>query len=315
MRKFKTTLFTLGLAAVLAFGLSGCGKEEAKDNTKTEEKADGEKKVDNAEKKADEKKTDLKVVAGTVAIANILDKLEYDHVVGVPETKYELPARYKDAKPVGQPMKPDAEVVKSLAPDLFISTSSLAANNKPAMDELHVDSLFVELNSLEQVTKTIRSIGEKLGIEDKAASVADDLEKQAQAAKEKVKDETPKTALFLFGTPKSVMVGNKNTYVGSLMTEMNIKNIFADNEEPFAPLSLEDVVAANPDFVLVMNHVNPEESKAMMQKQFDENPAWTSLDAYKNDRIIYLDNDLFSVTGNIHVADAMNNLAKTIYEK
>ncbi|MDO5718623.1 MAG: ABC transporter substrate-binding protein [Tissierellia bacterium] len=324
MNKLMKKIFIFSVIASLMIAFTACNSKPAEDNKEKVETTEVEEKKEEAKEEAkeeekeetkdEEKAEEKKVVAGTVAIANILDRLEYDNVVGVPETKYSLPERYKDAGNIGTPMKPDAEIVKSLEPDLFISSSSLEESNRPAMENLGIDSEFIDLSNYDNILKSIEDISKQLNTEEKGQEVIAEIKKDAEEAIASTEGKTSPKVLFIFGTPKSVMVGNENSYVGSLMKMLNINNIASDASEEYTPLSLENIVEDNPDIVLVMNHVNPVESQKMMQAEFDRNPAWSNLNAYKNDKIIYLDNDIFSVTGNVRVGDALKDLVEMVYE-
>ena len=292
------TVFTLGMTIV------GCGTETKSDKKETKTESTQEK-----ERTAEEKK----VVLGTVAIAEIFNKLGYKNVVGVPETDYDLGA-YKDVKKIGKPMTPDAEVVKSVNPDIFFSEKSLQEANEKKLGALNINSKFLDLGSYDGIINSIKEIGNELNIKDSTDKLVEEIESRSEAAFKKTEGKTPKKVLYLFGTPKSIMVGTSSSYIGSLLKKMNINNVAGDNEKSYIPLSMENIIAENPDVILVMNHVDPQTSKMMVEKAFSENPALKNINAVKNDKVVFLDNKIFSVTGNIHVADAIEELVKVAYE-
>ncbi|MDO5754982.1 MAG: ABC transporter substrate-binding protein [Tissierellia bacterium] len=319
MKKFLQKLMASMMIFILVLSFTGCDKNEedssVEESEEVEETEQNQEDTNTDEDDTDEVSQDQRVVAGTVAVSYILDALDYENVVGLPESTYSMPERYNEATNIGTPMKPDAEIVKSLEPDLFISVSSLEESNKPAMDNLGIESLFINLSDYDNILQSVKEIAEVLNLPSEGDKVVASIEEEANDAIAKAEGlESPKV-LFIFGTPKSVMVGNEDSYVGSLMKMLQINNIAADAPEEYTPLSLENIVEENPDIVLVMNHVNPEESKKMMQAEFDRNPAWSNMKAYQNDKIIYLDNDIYSVTGNIRVGEALEKLVEMVYEK
>lgn len=120
------------------FVLAACG------NKQTEEKA--------AAETTSETKT---VVAGTMVVADILDKLEIDSVVGVPTSTVKMPERYTKATEIGNAMNPDMEVVKSLNPDVFISVTTLEYDLKPAVKNINVNGEFIDLQGVKQMQDSI----------------------------------------------------------------------------------------------------------------------------------------------------------------
>lgn len=277
--------------------------------------------ADNTEAKPEEKPAESsmteapkRVVAGTVAIAEMLDKLEFDDVVGVPQSRYPLPERFKGASDIGRPMEPDVEKVTALKPGLFISVNSLQEANEKKLADQGIKSLFVNTDSYEHVLETMTQLGTALGKEAEAeAFVSETRAKAEEIIKSAEGKESPKV-LFLFGSPKSIMVGTKETFTGSLMEALKIHNIADDLElkGTFVPLNLENVVAANPDVILRLTHANPEESQKMLDKEFAENAIWKNMDAVKNGKVYDLDINIFSVSGNIKLVEALEALSKII---
>ncbi|HEY4622620.1 MAG TPA: heme ABC transporter substrate-binding protein IsdE, partial [Solibacillus sp.] len=53
-----------------------------------------------------------RIIAGTVVLAQILDRLNLD-AVAVPETVKDLPSRFEGLPNIGNAMDPDAEIIKS----------------------------------------------------------------------------------------------------------------------------------------------------------------------------------------------------------
>lgn len=52
-------------------------------------------------------------------------------------------------------------------------------------------------------------------------------------------------------------------------------------DSAYVNFSMEQVLDINPDYVLRLAHGNIEESKAGFEKEFSENPAWSSIKQVK----------------------------------
>src|SRR5690625_5245888 len=104
MRKFSAVLLLLLLSIVLI----ACGSSDAKNDNEKQNETESNNSASN-----EQLETDANIVSTTVAITEIMEKLELD-LVGVPTSYKDLPERYKDATEVGNPMDPDLEVVLSL---------------------------------------------------------------------------------------------------------------------------------------------------------------------------------------------------------
>ena len=77
------------------------------------------------------------------------------------------------------------------------------------------------------------------------------------------------------------------------MNELCAHNIADDNEGLLEDLSLESVIEADPDYILVMTMGSEKNAKTYMAENIENTPAWSELSAVKNGRYIYLPKDLF----------------------
>lgn len=325
MKKILTLLLAL-IVTVTMF--TACGKKDADQaEGKTMPAESQEKPAENTEMK-DEKPAESnetkpeesamavpqRVVAGTVAIAEMLDKMGFDAVVGVPQSRYPLPERYKGASEIGRPMEPDVEKVTALTPDLFISVNSLQEANEKKLTDQGIKSMFVQTDSYEHVLETMTMLGKTVGKEAEAKAFVDETRAKAEEIIKAAEGKESPKVLFLFGSPKSIMVGTKESFTGSLMEALKIHNIATDLNltGTYVPLNLENVVAAKPDIILRLTHANPQESQKMLDKEFSENAIWKNMDAVKNGKVYDLDINVFSVSGNIKLVEAMEALSKMI---
>ena len=156
MKRIIAAVLSLGLAVSLA----GCGSNatddtnDTKDVSTTVSSATKKSESSSSSEKSEEfgkgsSQTDTgeqRIVATSVAIAEILDALKVP-VVGVPTSSYDLPDSMKDATEVGNPMSPDMEVIKSLDPTMVFSVVTLESTLKKQFDAVNIPSEFVDLNS------------------------------------------------------------------------------------------------------------------------------------------------------------------------
>ncbi len=302
----------LVLSCAMACSLAACAQQEARP-TETYTGSASQELASTTGTDPSETQADIRVVAGTVAVAQILDKLGFKNVVGVPDSQYDL-GSYQNAPRIGKPRTPDAEVVKSLNPDIFISVTSLEEATAKSLSALNIKTRYLDLSSYDSILSSIDELGTSLGLSEAAQKLKAEIETQAELALKKGEGKSAPKVLFLFGTPKSIMVGSAKSYVGSLLQKLKIPQVQADLPQAYAPLSLENIVSENPDIILVMNHADPKTSKAMVQATFDKNEALKKVNAVKNDKIFYLSEKNFSATGNLYVGEALEELAQIAYD-
>src|SRR5690625_499511 len=96
---------------------------ESKSENQTENHSSVDQEVNDTEENSSEE-NDYRIISTTVALTEIMDKLELD-LVGVPTSYKDLPERYKDATEVGMAAEPDMEIVRSLQPTDVLSATTL----------------------------------------------------------------------------------------------------------------------------------------------------------------------------------------------
>ena len=100
-----------------------------------------------------------RIVSTSVAICEILDALEYDDVIGVPVTEFDLPARYAGAEKIGAPMSPDLEKITQLSPDLVLSPQSLEGDLSVKYTNAALNAGFLDLSNVDGMYDAIVSLG------------------------------------------------------------------------------------------------------------------------------------------------------------
>lgn len=287
-------IFAVLTSCLLTLSLAACGNNQ----TVSSNKIGNEEEV---------------VVATSVAVTEILDALEVD-VAGVPNTSYELPESTKDAVRVGNPMSPNLEIIKSLNPDVVVSVDTLGSDYEKLFTDNKIPSEFVSLSSLESLKETIDSLGRKFNKMDKAQELVNDISnKEAELSKNKLEKEKIEL-LVLFAAPGSTMIATEKSYIGSLVEIAGGKNIIEDNSSAFVTYSNEEITKLNPEKILVMTHAMPEQTKAALEKEFEQSSAWQSLTAVKEGKVIYLDNTYFGMSANLKVIDGLGILQDIIYQ-
>lgn len=280
------------------FVLAACG------NKQTEEKA--------AAETTSETKT---VVAGTMVVADILDKLEIDSVVGVPTSTVKMPERYTKATEIGNAMNPDMEVVKSLNPDVFISVTTLEYDLKPAVKNINVNGEFIDLQGVKQMQDSILALGKEFNREAQAEKLAKSFDKKREELKTKTADKKKPKVLAVLGVPGSYLVATDNSYIGSLIEGAGGENAIQGPSEEYLASNTEYLQQSKPDIILRMAHGMPDEVMKMFDKEFKTNTVWKHFDAVKNGRVYDLEEPLFQTTANLQVDDALEELYRIFYEE
>lgn len=264
------------------------------------------------DRQADEQKN---IVATSVTICEILDALEIENVIGVPQTDtYSIPERYQKAVSIGAAMNPDMEIIVTLEPDVILSPASLAADLQTKYENAGIDSYFLDLSSTESMYGAIQELGYMFGRKDQAAALNREFEDYMQSYREEHSQSGQPKVLLLMGLPGSYVTATDASYAGSLVKLAGGENVYGDDEEAFLNVNPEDMLGKDPDIILLTSHALPEQVEKMFEKEFSENDVWKHFRAVEEGRVYTLDHNKFGMSANFNYREALDDLQELLYE-
>ena len=249
-----------------------------------------------------------RVVVSTGTIAQYLSALHVP-MVGVPQED-NVPASLKKLPTIGQPRHVNLEKVVSLHPDLFVGDAAMANMTQQALAKQKIKTTYLDNMSYDKVMANIERLGKMFGRQARAQAIVKRMrqnEGKAVAGAVKLKG---KKVVILFGTGENFMVATKNSYLGSLLGKLGVHNIADDlvhAPTPYMPISMESVVARNPDYILTLAHGNKQAATAAFKQEMAK-PIWQTTAARQQNHVYALADQTFPVTGNIHADTTLTNL-------
>lgn len=296
MRKRKRIARLLAAATAAGLALTGCVDQTGGRTAAAAGEAD-----------------DLRIVATSPATVDIMARLDID-LVGVPNsTLSEIPARYEGATRTGTAMGPDMEIIKTLSPDWVLGPASLQTDLKPKLEAAGLNGLFLNLESVEGLYKSVQQLGDMFGRQEEAQAMIDEFSAfYYEYSQENVDKEKP-TVLALMGLPGSYVVATGKSYVGSLVRLAGGVNVYEDEEADFITANTEDMQSKDPDIILRAAHAMPEDVVQMFKDEFEENDIWKHFRAVEEGRVYDLPYDEFGMSAKFNYPDALETLQPMLY--
>lgn len=286
-------IFSLCLAGALALSASGCVNQHPEQNT-------------------DDVSDEVRIVATSPAAVDICDRLELDLVGVCSSTLSTIPERYQDVTTVGTAMSPDLEILKSLNPDYVLSPNSLQSDLQPKYASIGVNSLFLNLRSVEGMYASIEGLGEKFGREEQAQALVDEYEQFMEEYRSQNEGKESPTVLVLMGLPGSYIVATESSYVGNLVKLAGGINVYGDGQE-FLTANTEDMKTKEPDIILRAAHALPDDVVEMFKDEFETNDIWKHFEAVQEGRVYDLPYELFGMSAKFNYPDALEVLQPLLY--
>ena len=298
LRKRVLLLSVLAIISIILM-MTGCSSDDKATADKVKENNDPE---------------DHRIIATTVAVAEIMDALDID-LIGVPTTYKELPERFNGLPEVGNAKSPDMELVMSLQPKEVMSVTTIEHDTKEFFEQADVDARYVNLESIDEMHEDILAIGEDYDRVEEAEEIVQSFNDKVVEMEEKVADKEKPEVLILLGIPGSYLVGTEESYIGDLVSKTGGVNVITGEDVDFISSNTEHLQQTNPDIILRAAHGMPDEVVEMFDKEFKENDIWKHFDAVKNDRVYDLEETLFGTTGNLAAEEALDELYNIFYEE
>jgi len=176
-----------------------------------------------------------------------------NRVVGVstycryPEAALRLPK-------VGSFMRPDAELIARLRPDLVIVHAG-PHTVAQQLTAIGIASITVDRGTLAGVYSSIRAIGTAAGVSDRAARLVTELESRLAAVQRAAQTRAPRKVLVVVGrqpgTLGDLIAVGRGSYLHDLVTIAGGTNVLDDPRLPEYPrISMESVIRLDPDVII-----------------------------------------------------------------
>jgi iron complex transport system substrate-binding protein len=230
-----------------------------------------------------------------------------DAVVGVTELCNYPPEAATRAK-IGQfgPETISLETVLGLRPDLVFAAPGTQDPFIDALSRHHIPVVAVEARSFAEVYRAVELVGTATGHAERGKDLAAELNKRVDAVAARPIAKRPRVFYLLDASGPLVTAGPK-TFIGEMVRLAGGDNVFDDVTQLYPAVTDEELVRRDPEVVVVPKGKGHEiDIHSIMAR-----PAWKTITAAKNRRVIELDQDAASRAGP-RLADALEQLADAL---
>lgn len=305
MKKKLSLFFIIAVLAVFAVAC-GTTKDDNTSGSKSEGKSESKSEVLTIKHQLGEtpvQKNPKKVVVFDMGTLDTLDKLGLsDSVVGVPQKN--LPSyldAYKDSKysNVGGLKEPDFEAINEIQPDLII----ISGRQQDSYDKFSeiAPTIFMGVDTnkyMNSFKENVKTIGEIFGKEEQADKELASIDKDIADLKEKA-DASDAKALITLASGGKVTAYGPSSRFGLIHDVFGVKAVTKDLEaDPVhgQNISMEFITEKNPDILYVIDR-DAAVGEGNNAKQVIENDLVKKTNAYKNNKIVYLDPGYWYLSG------------------
>ena len=239
-----------------------------------------------------------------------------DRMVGYGYMDNEIPEAYKeqfDKLVCLADGNPSQEELLAVEPDFLTGwASTFSEKNFPmefcADNEImaYVPQVEYAPASMESVYADFENLGKIFDVEDKAEEIVNDMKDRVAAVQEAVKDQDP-VSVFIYDSGEDAPFTASAGLPTDMISLAGGENIFAGVESNWTTVDWEDVIAADPEYIIIMDYIDSDPLDA--KEEFLKTSDFTKdLTAVQNDNIFVI--GLTDVTGCYESVDAVENMAQ-----
>ena len=223
-----------------------------------------------------------------------------------------------DVALVGNVKTPSLEEVLALEPDFVILSADIEGH--VTLDEsltaAGVPHAYFRVDSFEDYYTVLRQFCRMTGRDDlfeEYGAAQQQRVERIKAAAAQMQDAAP-TVLLIRAYSTGAKAKGTDIFAGAMLAELGADNIVTRYDSLLEDLSMETIIAADPDMILMVPMgANEDAAAAYMAEHFEANPAWAGLTAVQNGCYAMLPKELFHYKPNARWADSYAYLAKILY--
>lgn len=222
---------------------------------------------------------------------------------------------------IGGAMGVSVEELLAAAPDLVLASTNIPSNQEmlPALEAAGVDVAFFSVDTFEDYLRMLEICtgltGSPEAYQTYGEAVAEEIEAARARAAAALEEQGPEKVLYIRAAASVVKPkGSSGTVLGEMLADLGCINIADQDQSLLEDLSMEAILAADPDKILiVLQGADPEPAKEQLEGEVLSNPAWQQLTAVRKGRVYYMDKDLYHLKPNARWGEAYDHLVEILY--
>ncbi len=302
------------MVIILAFSVASCASKEEKNTENTISFTDALNRNVTIEKKPERVAAligsfaDVWVLSGGSLCAAAEDAWE--------DFGLELP----NAINIGGAHTPNLELLLSARPDFVIASASTSSNieMQSALENSGIAVAYFDVDNFEDYLKMLdvctNITGRKELYEENGLKIKKQIEEIKLKCLSSDKSDNEKKVLLLRAASGSVKAkGSKGTILGEMLADIGCINIADSDTSILENLSIESIITQNPYHIFVVTMGDDiQKATENLNRVMDENPAWSTLQAVKENRVHIMDRKLFNMKPNVKWAESYEILSEIL---
>ena len=217
---------------------------------------------------------------------------------------------------LGAVKEPNLEVLLSAQPDFILASCNTAADLEleSTFEQMGIPVAYFDVQTFDDYLNMLQICTELTGFSENYETYGLAVQEQVEAAKARQDGSAP-TVLTLRATGSSCKIkGSQDFLLGEMLADLGCVNVADSNQSLLEELSLESILAADPDYIFaVLQGSDATDAQATLEQTLLSNPAWGSLRAVQEGNFYTLEHSLYNLKPNARWGEAYEKLADILY--
>ena len=230
-------------------------------------------------------------------------------VVGVDDFS-DYPAEAQDLPKVGSSFAPSLESLAGLAPDLVFTLEHEQFNSD--MDNLGINYFVWSPEDIEGILANIGVVGAITDSVEAAEALVESMEERIAEVEARVAGAEAPSVFFIIDAtdPTLPWTAGPGSFIDALITMAGGENVAGEAPVQWAQFSIEEVVSADPDVIIVQTMFGGIPTISIEDLQ--AHSVWGELSAVSEGRVYLVDGDLMSRSGP-RIVEGLEALAAALH--
>lgn len=217
---------------------------------------------------------------------------------------------------VGTVKEPNLEEIIAADLDFVILAADIAAQADfhDALTQAGIPHAYYRADTFGEYLSMLEQFCAMTGRQDLYEKNGLAVREQIDSVLKAVEGQPSPTVLLIRAYSSGAKAKGEDNLAGVILRDLGADNLVSRYESLLEDLSMEKIIAADPDFILVTTMgASDDAAMAYMASTFESDPAWAGLTAVRNGRYVLLPRDLFHYKPNARWGESYAYLANILY--
>lgn len=198
------------------------------------------------------------------------------------------------------------ELLLAAQPDFILASTNTRQNVewRDTLEATNIPVAYFDINNFESYLHLLEICtditGEKDRYETYGTAVGQEIDAVIARSRTRLETEEPPVVLCMVASASGINVKNsEGNVLGTILRDLGCINIADSDAMLLESISMEQILKADPDYIFfVRRGDNVEGMYEYVRSVLTDDPAWASLTAAKNDRVFFMEKNLYNLKPN-----------------